>query len=380
MPESQQQPSEKLAIAAGALRCPTSGQRLSLVTRNQAATAMGFNPVALRTNGTDKAKTIGTTELILLREDNQIAYPVVDGVPILLAPEALGNPELAGPFDLDQPAFAEAYLEMDFYNEVGSTEAANITDSEGWEILDALVRLTGSRTDNFMHPPEAWLDAIYDSAAQADAYEALMPIANRVFAQIGGKGIHAVKFLLAGAAQAWVVTPMLGEAKCAMALAERFGVESQMQCVVSVAEQLPFSDEVFDGVFVGGSVHHMETALAMPEISRTLAPGGAFGAVEPYRAPLYAIGTRILGKREANAHCTPLDEDRIAPFLQAFDGGRVVHHGALSRYPLLALWKFGARVPFGAVWKINKLDDAVSSKLSRLRAAGSSVSLLGRNG
>ncbi len=339
---------------------------------------MGFEPVPLRTNGTNKAMTIGATETVLVREDQTVAYPVVDGVPVLLAPEALGAPALAGYFDLDQSAFQEAYLEMDFYNEVGTRQAAEITSSEAWQALDDLVRLTDGNPETMLSPPVAWLDAIYDSASQADAYAALMPIRERTFAQIGGKGIHAIKFLLAGATQAWLITPMLGEAQCAFALAAEFGVQDRLQCVVAVGEQLPVRDKFFDGIYVGGSVHHMDTELAMPEAKRVLSSGGVFSAVEPFRAPLYGIGTRVMGKRETEVHCIPLDEARIGPFLEAFDDAQVVHHGALTRYPLLALSKLGVRLPFRAVWRINSADDTFSDRVSSLRGAGSSICLVGR--
>ncbi len=42
----------------------------------------------------------------------------------------------------------------------------------------------------------------------------------------------------------------------------------------------------------------MTTEVAMPEIARVLKPGGKFACNDPWRAPLYGIGTKILGKRE----------------------------------------------------------------------------------
>src|SRR5690606_33674889 len=118
---------------------------------------------------------------------------------------------------------------------------------------------------------------------------------------------------LGGAAEAWVVTPMLGEIRCAMALAEAAGVSDRLRSAVAVGEELPFAAESFDGIYCGGCLHHMQTEIALPEISRVLAPGGAFAAVEPWRAPLYAIGTRIFGKRERGAFCRPLTRERVAP-------------------------------------------------------------------
>ena len=238
---------------------------------------------------------------------------------------------------------------------------------------------TAGKTDEFPEPPAAWLDAVYDSASQADAYRAMEPIGGRRLAQVGGKRIHAVKFLLAVPEDAWVFTPMVDEARCAQALADHFGVSDRVRVVVCVVEQMSTADGMFDWIFVGGSVHHMQTVQAMPDMHRNLASRGAFVAVEPYRAPLYDVGTGILGKREANAHCLPLDEDRIAPFLVAFADSEIRHHDALSRYPLLALWKFGASLPLSVVWAVNRLEDRICDAVSsRLRRQGSSVCLVRR--
>ena len=57
---------------------------------------MGFVPVPLRTNGHDRAIPFGATRFVLVREGRVVAHPVPDDIPVLLAPEALGNPDLQG--------------------------------------------------------------------------------------------------------------------------------------------------------------------------------------------------------------------------------------------------------------------------------------------
>src|SRR5687767_2737665 len=66
----------------------------------------------------DGPRPVGPTPSVLLREDHQCAYPVVDGIPVLLAPEALVPPSRQRSVDLSDPRYAEAYAEMDFYNQV----------------------------------------------------------------------------------------------------------------------------------------------------------------------------------------------------------------------------------------------------------------------
>lgn len=195
---------------------------------------------------------------------------------------------------------------------------------------------------------------------------------------MGGKGIHAVKFLIGGAKEAWVISPMLGDAYFAIALAKAFNVADRIYCAVSIAEELPFLANLFHAAYSGGCLHHLVTETALPEISRVLVEGGAFSAVDPWRAPLYAIGTRIFGKRETDVHCHPLTKQRIKPLTNAFKVSRIIQHGSLTRYPLLALNKLGLNFPLSLVWQINKIDDAICSCIPRMRAMGSSVVCLGR--
>ena len=171
------------------------------------------------------------------------------------------------------------------------------------------------------------------------------------------------------------MSPMIGEARCAMALARAAGVADRLRCVTGIAEELPFADASFDGVYSGGCVHHMATENALPEAARILRPGGAFAAVEPWRAPLHAIGTKVFGKREG-VHCRPLTEQRLAPLRSSFANVRVVRHGTLTRYPLLALEKLGVHWTLPAVWRIHRVDDALCSLVPGLRKWGSCAALL----
>ena len=147
-----------------------------------------------------------------------MAYPVVDGVPILVIPEQDRRASEAFDVDLTQPRYAEAYEEIEFYNEVAAKEAEDIRRSESYTALEPALR-PGVADGAFPEPRDAWLDAVPNCKSQFLGYRHLGRPESRRLLQVGGKGLHAVKWLVAGGAEAWVLTPMLGEALCSMALA-----------------------------------------------------------------------------------------------------------------------------------------------------------------
>lgn len=355
--------------------CPQTKLPLRPMSQVEAMQVMGSAELVPRANA--EPAPFGLTSTMMVRSDGGCAYPVVDGIPILLAPEQITPADRAQRFDLSDVKYAEAYQEMEFYNKVGQTEAEAIRQSEAYQVTEPVIQLEASERTNFLEPKAAWLDCVPDCKAQYESYRFLGPVAGKRLLQLGGKGIHAVKLLLAGAAEAWVVTPMLGEVYCSIALAREAGVLDRLRCVVGVAEEIPLADETFDGVYSAGCVHHMTTELAMPEIARVLKPGGRFSSFDPWRAPLYAIGTKILGKREVDVFCRPLTRQRVAPLFKSFGKAQKVQYGALTRYPVLALWKFGINVPFRVMWQLYKFDDAICSCIPGMRNFGSSVALFG---
>lgn len=357
------------------LREPITGRKLNVTSLETATSDLGQAVVALRTNGHEQAAPVGPTDVLLQVEGTRTFYPVIDGIPILLRPEALGPSADSREFDLTVPAFEEAYLEMRFYNQFAEAAADNVSEGEDFRIL---VEIADGITESpFSDLGPLWLDAKYDALSQRDAYAALGQIENKRIMQIGGKGLHALKFAIAGASESWLVTPMLGEATFGMRLSEEAGLGGNLRAVVAVAEELPFVEQTFDGIFAGGCAHHFHMADAMPEAYRVLRNGSPFVAVEPYHAPLYDIGTRIMGKREQNAHCSPMGSDRIAPLHDVFDESEVLHHGTFFRYGLLAGSKLGLDLPIDAMLKIHELDDRAAN-ITKMRKHGSSIALIGR--
>ncbi|HEY5530023.1 MAG TPA: methyltransferase domain-containing protein [Thermoleophilia bacterium] len=373
---------EHLAEVIASLACPETKMPLELVSLEEAERRAGGSlvPRAQARDAQGKASDpVGRTPWVLLRADLNCAYPVVEGIPILLAPESLTSGGCPRAPDLTDARYAEAYLEMAFYNEVASQEARDIARSESYAAVAPALEASQAERDAFPHPKERWIDSVYDCFAQWDCYRHLSPIQDRLVLQLGGKGTHAVKFLLAGAEEAWVVTPMLGEALCAQALAEEVGVGDRLRCIVGVAEELPIRTDAVDAICSGGCLHHMQTEMALPEAARVLREGGTFAAMDPWRAPLYSLGTKIFGRREPaeSVFDRPLTKARVEPVWGAFHKAAVVQHGALTRYPLIALSKLGVSCSLSVAWHLGSVDDAVCSFVPRMRGMGSSVAVLG---
>ena len=268
-----------------------------------------------------------------------------------------------------------------FYEAVAAQQADRLSQLDSMEQLleversisfQYLVRLMRARDlGHFPYPKELWIAAIFECLSERDAYDFIAPLAGKRVLQIGGNGFSLILFMLAGAREGWLLTPVEGEARSARELARLAGVHIETK--VGVAEQIPFEDESFDAIHSSGCAHHFQTEIAFPEIARVLRKGGRFSAVDPWRAPLYSLGIRVFGKREP-VNCRPLTRERVAP-LKAFSSYDVIQHGALTRYPFLALQKLGLQAPLSLVWHATRIDDAVCSLLG-LRRFGSSAAIL----
>jgi uncharacterized protein YbaR (Trm112 family)/ubiquinone/menaquinone biosynthesis C-methylase UbiE len=366
------------------LVCPLTRQRLRVVPLAEArARIAGGEPLRARAQ-TPAAPVTGETEQVLLREDGRAAYPIVSGIPVLLAPEVLADPRVAPTFDLAVPQYAEAYLEMAFYNAVGFREAealrrtGSLVAAEPNESQRHLERLRLRPSEErafFPEPHRVWLHSRMDLQSEWDCYRHIGSVKDQRVLQLGGSGTAVQALLLAGAANAVLLTPMIGEAQAATETAKLIGAADRFHCVVAVAEEIPLADASLDAAFSGGCVHHMRTEIAFREIARVLRPGGRFAAIEPWRAPFYGIGTKLLGKREANPFCRPLTAARVAPLFDAFQKARYELHGTLTRYPMLGLQRFGVFTPRDRAWRIGRVDDRLCSLLG-LRRFGSGVALL----
>ena len=326
---------------------------------------------------TGRPTALGRTPRVLVREDGACAYPIVGDIPVLLGPEMLVPPGAPHPCQPDDDVYQEAYQELHFYSELAQRNEQNVEQSRQYGNLVGLLAMDEESRKRLPFPREATLDSPYEPNSLWDAYSHLTPAQGKTVLQVGGSGSHAMKFLLSGAREAWLVSPMIAELRFAVRLAERCGVSSRFKVVAAVGEELPFGDSSFDAVLTSGCLHHMITEVVLPGFHRVLIPGGRFAAVEPWRAPFYGIGTKILGKREREVQCRPLTKQRCETLFATFTHAEIRHHGALTRYPLIALGKLGVSISLNAAWRITIADDAICSLIPPLRRMGSSVALLG---
>jgi uncharacterized protein YbaR (Trm112 family)/SAM-dependent methyltransferase len=364
--------------SASPLVCPESKQRLywCRLERYEAALTCPecFQPV--RSEG--EPPPIGRTQVVLLREDERRAYPVVSGCPVLMIPEMLAPKWADQAVDWEAAHYGALYRDLEFYSRVAYESAHKLNSSTVEKMIFPVRPPSPLDKASFPLPAVVWIDDVYDWASQLDAYQHLSPLNGKLVLQIGGQGWHAVKFLLAGAKQAWLLTPFLAEAESGRATARFFNVTDRFKCVVGVAEDLPFADDSMDAVYSGGCVHHTLTEMAAPEIARVIAPGGGFAAVDPWKALFHSLGTRIFGKREEAVNCRPLDRRRMSPFFAAFQEIQVIHHGTITRYPMLAFDKMGIHTTLPAAMILTKVDDWLCSLAPYLRNQGSCVAILAR--
>ena len=333
------------------LVCPLTGQALH-PTPIEAAEAELCKGEQLAPRAIQLPRPVGRTATVLVRDDGACAYPVLDGIPILLGPERLVPPGEPFEVDLAAPQYAEAYRDMDFYNTVTADLAATVASSGFARSFGDLIPMPSTFRKAFPEPRGLWIDAPYEPGAQWDAYLHLAPLMGKRVLQLGGAGRHAVKFLLAGAERATLVSPMVGELQHARALAAFARVGDRLRTVAGVAGELPLADATMEAVHAASGVDHTAAATAGTQVARVLAPGGRFSTVGPWRA-------------------------RAELLAAAFDRFEVCHHGALTRHPLMFLRRLGLELSPMLVWRITRVDDAVSSLLPRLKATGGAVALLG---
>jgi hypothetical protein len=314
-----------------------------------------------------KAPQFGVTSTVFANDAH--AYPVVEGFPALMWPEVLLPAAQRETADLRDRRFAEAYAEMEHYNPIGRGQAANVTASHGFQRAWRL-KEDGIPTEHYPDPVREWIDGCFDIEALVECSRYIAPVRDKTALQIGGSGDHVIRLLLAGASEAVLVTPMIGEAELAWAIADRLGLSDRFSCVLGIGEELPIRGESVDVVTSQGCLHHTRLELALPEIHRVLKVGGRFSAIDPWRAPLYGLGTKMLGKRgqkitdrSQSIFCNPLTAKSLSTLGTVFPNHVISNHGPLLRYPLLALDKFGIHFSAPTMFRLARLDDRIGQFL-----------------
>ena len=132
--------------------CPQTKLPLRAMSLEDAKAAMGPTELVPRTN--EEPAPFGVTATLMVRSDNGCAYPVVDGIPILLAPEQITPANRPQTWDLKDVKYAEAYEEMTFYNQVAKAEAAKIREAEAYRMIEPVLRLPAEERGTFPEPKE----------------------------------------------------------------------------------------------------------------------------------------------------------------------------------------------------------------------------------
>ena len=89
-------------VDQGILLCPESKQRLFYCSSEEINDRI-LRGKAFGTGIPAELKLFEKTPTVLLREDAQCAYPVVDGIPVLLVTEMFTSPSVVRQFSLLQP-------------------------------------------------------------------------------------------------------------------------------------------------------------------------------------------------------------------------------------------------------------------------------------
>ncbi len=245
------------------------------------------------------------------------------------------------------------------------------------ELLASLRALLAFR-GHWAQPMDAWLDNLYDSVAQREIYRHVAPaiVDGGVVLQVGGTGKEALKALIGGASSAYHVTPVAAEAELTRRLAGELGVADSLTVLVAPGERLPLPDASVDAYLSERCLHHTSVPDALREARRVLRVGGLFGAADPWRARLHGLSRAVFDRQQPGLECRPLDRARLASLPAVFPDSRVHLHGAIVRYPVIALLRMGIPLRRGFIHKATELDDRISAHVEVLRRNGSSAAVL----
>ena len=246
---------------------------------------------------------------------------------------------------------------------------------------DLVVRFQrAAPVEGFPDPPSVWVDSRGSPVSQLDAYRWLSPIRGTRFLQLGGSGSHAIKAVMGGAGQSWLLTPMASEGILGRRMAQHLDLVPSLNVVRGIGERLPFEDASIDRIYGGGTLHHLELGPGLQEIARVLKPGGRAAFTDPNLNPIYRFLeiTRIrnLG-RERGAQCYPLRTRDVQDRATGFSVVECALSGGPSRYAIVgAIRVLKLRVPFSLSLAVQSVETNVLLKLKLRSLLGSLAVLL----
>ncbi len=273
------------------------------------------------------------------------AYPVTDGIPVLL---------------LDAAAAEHDELEHHHSDDHKHRQATFFDREEAAEF--EITRPHG--TPGF----HRWLlgEKFRRSVA---GLRATLPGAT-VLTVCGGSGMDADFLARTGA---WVITSdiSLGAARRAKERARRYGLA--VTPIVADVERLPFADRAVDLAYVHDGLHHLERpAAGLAEMARVTAR--AVSVTEPARALVTALAVRLglaLEREEAGNRVARVTIEEMAAVLKA-QGFQIVHRDRYAMYyrhepgrVCAGLSAPGVFALFRAAWRLaNRLAGRFGNKLT----------------
>ncbi len=312
-------------------------------------------------------------ESALGTKDGNVIYAVLNGIPVLMPHAAIVNKDSTPEgisLRLPDSSYGEILDEAALYDRVAEKWAQSDTISTFGERLRPGIDISEEEIASFPEPIELWCDAHIALSAQKEAYEWISHPRGKRILQMGGHGSHAIKFLLAGALQVYLLSPSHEELRYGEMLAGKFGVSEGFVPVQGIAEQMPFADNFFDAIYAGACLHHTELEYSGPEFRRILKPGARAAFGEPRMTFWYHYGRKIFSKRGlsgAEAHVQsdrPIYQSEIDGFVASFSSYRVKGSRIFVHIPLTVLHRyFGVRYPLKMLSRVEAADFSLASMM-----------------
>ena len=296
--------------------------------------------------------------------DGEFFYEVREGIPILMPGAGMATtPAVVD----DKQSIQSRYTEIEKEAATYDQHSIYITNHPNFGKIGETLRpglvIPERDLGTFPKPVRLWLDTPISLLAQEKAYEWIAPLRGRRVLQMGGIGSHAVKFLVAGAAEAHLVSPSLGELRTGRLLSEKYGVADRFFPALGIAEQFPFADDTFDAIYGGGCLHHTSMEDSTGEIFRVMKKGGRAAFVEPRMTFWYNAARKVFSSRGFTTAEAGVETDRpiyrreIEAFISNFSAGQVHVSRTFCHIPITLIHRFfKVPLPLSLIYAIEKTD------------------------